>query len=122
MKAIVLAGILSTAVTAGCATPPDSGSREWAALQPTVRTEQAPGRATGEAEHERLDARYRAMMADEAWLAEYAAYTLSIRQSVAAGDLTPTVGERLIARKRRNLEAERATTVRYAVHYSYPDN
>lgn len=122
MKAMVLAGILSTALMAGCATPPDSGSREWAALQPTVRAEQAPGRATGEAEHERLDAQYRAMMADEAWLAEYAAYALSIRQSVAAGDLTPTEGERLIARKRRNLEAERTSAVRYAVHYSYPDN
>jgi hypothetical protein len=122
MKAMVLAGILCVTAVAGCATPPDTGSREWAALQPTVRAEQAPGRATGEAEHERLDAQYRAMMSDEAWLAEYAAYALSIRQSVAAGDLTPTEGERLIARKRRNLEAERTSAVRYAVHYSYPDN
>jgi len=119
---MVQAGVLSVALMAGCATPPDPGSREWAALQSTVRAEQAPGRVAGEAEHERLDAQYRAMMADEAWLAEYAAYAVSIRQSVAAGDLTPTEGERLIARKRRNLEAERTTAVRHAVHYSYPDN
>jgi hypothetical protein len=36
------------------------------------------------------------------------------------GDLTRAEGERLIFRKRRNVEAERTTGVRYAVHQNYP--
>ena len=48
------------------------------------------------------------LAADDAWLAEYAAFVRSIRGSVASGDLTEAEGDRLIARQRRHAEAETA--------------
>jgi len=115
----VLIGVVTLG---GCATVADPGAREWAARQPGSRVEQAPGRMAAAAYDGNQAGRYRALMNDEAWLAEYAAYATAIRESVAAGDLTEAEANRLIARQRRLAEAERLTAVRHELRYSYPDN
>lgn len=115
----VLFGVV---VLGGCATGADPGAREWAARQSGSRVEQAPGRPATAVYDSGQAARYRALASDDAWLAEYAAYATSIRESVAAGDLTEAEGNRLIARQRRLAEAERVTAVRHELRYSYPDN
>lgn len=108
-------------LAAGCACQPDTGAREWAARQSGVRTEQAPGRAAASAYDAAQMRQYEALAADDAWLAEYAAFVRSIRGSVASGDLTEAEGNRLIARQRRHAEAERLVAAR-RITYSYPEN
>jgi len=112
--------VLGSITMAGCATAPDPGAQEWAARQSGSRVEQAAGRTT--VQDGAQAARYRALASDDAWLAEYAAYAASIRESVAAGDLTEAEGNRLIARQRRVAEAERLVAARHESRYSYPDN
>ncbi|MBX9628918.1 MAG: hypothetical protein K2X67_00220 [Burkholderiales bacterium] len=112
--------LLGSIAVAGCATVPDPGAQEWTARQSGSRIEQAAGRSA--VQDGVQAARYRALASDDAWLAEYAAYAASIRESVAAGDLTEAEGNRLIARQRRVSEAERLVAVRHESRYSYPDN